>query len=333
MTRALVTHADSPIGRQAVKTLCLDDTVESVLAVGHQSAPREFDRFSSGAHSRLTYRRADLAKHRSVRNLFRSPIFESARVDTVLHIPGHGATPLPPVSGLPRRTAELRLLLQTCREAESIESLVCLGSAFVYQLRPGNANRLDERSELDFDPDACPDIRSWIDCDMMLHEPLRSGPLRIVLLRVPSVITDDGCVYYNPSLSGRPGPRLRALGFDPMSAIISDEDLAQALLCAVRSAESGIFNIAGRGAVPLSKLARWNQCRSLPVPPALLSWMSSGVRMLGSDAALTGEGPHLRYGFTLDTTRAERDLSFRPCTPIDLARRADAAPPLDGASI
>ncbi|MCH2171564.1 hypothetical protein MK489_12340 [Myxococcota bacterium] len=328
MTRVLVTHADSPIGRRIVKTLRSDDSVESVLAVSQAPTPPEFDNRSRGPIPGLSYQRADLAKPRSMRRLFRSPTFESARVDTVLHIPWHGLAPLPPVSGLPRRTAELRLLLKSCREAGTVENFVCLGSAFVYQLLPGNANRLDEGSELDFDPDVGPDIRSWIDCDMMLHEPLNRGPFRTVLLRVPSVVSDDGSVYFNPSVSGRPGPRLRALGFDPMSAILTEKDLTQALLCAIHSRESGIFNVAGRGAIPLSQLARWNQCRSLAVPPALLGWMSSGARMLGNSASLSEEGPHLRYGFTLDTTRAERDLFFRPSVPNELVRQMP--PPATG---
>ncbi len=36
-------------------------------------------------------------------------------------------------------------------------------------------------------------------------------------------------------------------------------------------------------------------------------------------------GRHLRYGFTLDTRRAERDLDFRPNDHIGLARAGDGA--------
>jgi hypothetical protein len=35
------------------------------------------------------------------------------------------------------------------------------------------------------------------------------------------------------------------------------------------------------------------------------------------------DGPYLRYGFTLDTTRAERDLGFRAGYRIGLARAGD----------
>ena len=37
------------------------------------------------------------------------------------------------------------------------------------------------------------------------------------------------------------------------------------------------------------------------------------------------QGRHLRYGFTLYTRRAERDLDFRPEDHIGLARAGDGA--------
>ena len=42
-------------------------------------------------------------------------------------------------------------------------------------------------------------------------------------------------------------------------------------------------------------------------------------------AVRAGHGPHLRYGFTLDTRRAERDLAFNASDHIGLARAGDGA--------
>ena len=108
------------------------------------------------------------------------------------------------------RTAEARLVLQHCLESVSVRSLVAIGSAFVYRLPPGNSNRLSEDSELDLDPDVPPEIRSWIDCDMILHGEVHNDRLRVVLLRVPTVVAAGGYVYLSPALAGRPGLRLRA---------------------------------------------------------------------------------------------------------------------------
>jgi nucleoside-diphosphate-sugar epimerase len=335
MRRVLVTHADEPIGRRTVKTLYHDARVGAIFAVGDGPPPRSFDRFLTDGETRVTYARVDLARHRPVADLFHSSAFRAAEIDTVVHVPRHGAAAsehAPLVAGIAERTAETRLLLQHCLEAPGVESLVAVGSAFVYKLAPGNVNRLDEASELDLDPDVPPEIRSWIDCDMLLHGEVHNDRLRVVLLRAPTVVAAGGYVYLHPTLSGPSGRRLRPAGFDPICALISDKDVARAIVCAVHARGPGIYNVAGSEVVPLSLLARWTGRATLPLPGPLLSLASTGARLSGRvlDAAL--DGPHLRYGFTLDTRRAERELGFRPLDRIGLARAGDGALRLETAS-
>ena len=201
MTNILVTHADEPIGRRVVKTLFHDPSVGTILATGNGPPPRVFDRFLAGADPRVRYSRLDLSKHRPVSDLFHSAQFRAAEIDSVVHIPRHGATAdasAPIVSGLPARTAEARLILQHSIEEPALRSLITIGSAFVYKLPPGNANRLDEDSDLDLDPEVAVEIRSWIDCDMIYHGEIHNDRLRVILLRVPTVVSEGGYVYMNP---------------------------------------------------------------------------------------------------------------------------------------
>jgi nucleoside-diphosphate-sugar epimerase len=334
MANVLVTHADEPIGRRVVKRLYHDSGVGRILAVGDGPPPRSFDRFQSGRDPRVGYARLDLAKHRPVNDFFHAARFREAEIDTLVYVPRHGAAAsetAPIVAGLPERTAETRLLLQHCLEASTVRNLVAVGSAFVYKIPPGNANRLDEASELDLDPETPPEIRSWIDCDMIIHGEVHNDRLRVVMLRVPTVVASGGYVYLNPGLRGRPGSRLRAMGFDPICAVVSDKDVARAVQAAIHSRTSGIYNISGNEAVPLSTLARWTGRPSLPVPGPLLSWYATGSRWIGLEASAPGD--HLLYGFTLDTRRAERDLGFRPTDRIGLARAGDGALRLETASV
>ncbi len=337
MTNVLVTHADEPIGRRVVKTLFHDPSVGTILATGDGPPPRVFDRFLAGAEPKVRYSRLDLAKHRPVSDLFHSGRFRSAEIDSVVHIPRHGApadASAPILPGLPVRTAEARLVLQHCLEDPSLENLVTIGSAFVYKLPPGNANRLDEHSDLDLDPNVTLEIRSWIDCDMIFHGEVHNDRLRVVLLRVPTVVSEGGYVYMNPSLVGRPGLRLRALGFDPICALVSDKDVARAVLASLAASRSGIYNIAGNEAVPLSILTRWTRHTSLAFPSTLLGWIGAGTRRLGGDATASALDPdRLRYGFTLDTRRAERELGFRSGYRVGLARAGDGAERLEAAPI
>jgi nucleoside-diphosphate-sugar epimerase len=217
-------------------------------------------------------------------------------------------------------------VLQNCLETPSIRHLVALGSAFVYRLPPGNANRMAEESELDLDPEVPAEIRSWIDCDMIFHGEVHNDRLRVVLLRLPTVVAEGGYVYLNPLLEGRPGLRMRALGFDPICALVSDKDVARAVQAAAHSRSPGIYNISGSEAVPLSLLSRWTGRPALPVPSGLLRVAGRAARRLGSSALAGAAGlPQLLYGFTLDTTRAEQELGFRPSYQIGLARAGDGA--------
>ena len=334
MRRVLVTHADEPIGRRTVKTLYHDARVGLIFAVGDGPPPRSFDKFMSADEPRVVYARVDLARHRPVTDLFHSAGFRAAEIDTVVHIPRHGAAAseqAPLVAGIAERTAETRLLLQHCLEVPGVESLVALGSAFVYKLAPGNVNRVDEGSELDLDPDVAPEIRSWIDCDMLLHGEVHNDRLRVVLLRVPTVVAAGGYVYLHPTLS-RPGRRLRPLGFDPIQALISDKDVARAIQTGVHARGPGIYNVAGSEAVPLSLLARWTGQSALGVPGPLLALFGAGAHLAGRALETDFDAPHLRYGFTLDTRRAERELGFRPLDRIGLARAGDGALRLETAS-
>jgi nucleoside-diphosphate-sugar epimerase len=322
----LVSHADEPIGRRVVKALVHDRRIGNVLGVGEGPAPRGFDRFIAASPPRFFYARVDLAKHRSCVDFFHSSRFREAAIDTLVHIPRHASRSEGPpvVSGLPVRTAEARLVLQHALEAPSIRSLVALGSAFVYRLAPGNANRLSEDSELNLDPEVPAELRSWIDCDMIFHGELGGSRLRVVLLRVPTVVASGGYVYWNPSLAGPPGPRLRPLGFDPMCALVCDKDAAKAVQAAVHASASGVFNVAGRESVPLSVLGAWTGRPGLPLPGPALRTLATAARWLRRDSwRSAADGAELRYGFTLDTRRAERELGFRPQYHVGLARAGD----------
>jgi len=326
MLKVLVTHADEPLGRRIVKLLWHDERVGRIFALGSGASPRAFDAFRGGIGPRFAYRRIDLAKRRPMSDFFHADQFREFGIDTLIHIPQHGVAPEGPplVAKVSARSAEARLVLQHALATDSIRSLVAVGSAFVYRLAPGNANHLSESSELDLDPNVAPALRPWIDCDMLFHAEIGSPRLRVALLRLPAVVASGGFVYLHPGLAGRPGLRLRPLGFDPMCAAISDKDAARAAQAAIHSNAAVVYNLAGGEAIPLSTLARWTGRPCLPVPGPLLSIAGAGVgRLLHERFRGVLDGPHLRYGFTLDTSRAERELGFRPQYRIGLSRAGD----------
>jgi len=336
MKSVLVTHADLPLGLRIVKVLWHDPTVSRILALGEGAIPRAFNPYRVGATPRLVYERIDLARQRSVSELFRSKRMRVLGVDSVVYVPRHGAAPEGPpvVAKIPARTAEARLVLHHALEARSIRSLVALGSAFVYKLEPGNANQLTERSELDLDPDTAPELRSWIDSDMLFHAEFASARLRVLLLRVPAVVASGGFIYLHPGLEGAAGIRVRPAGFDPLCSVISDKDVARAVRAALQADTAGVFNVAAREVVPLSVLGRWTRRPCVPVPGPLLAIASGALARLGGER-LRGrfDGPYLRYGMSLDTRRAAEAFDFTPRYRVGVARAGDGVMRVEAVAI
>ena len=322
----LVTHADAPIGRRLIKALFYDDRVDRILAVGAGPPPNAFDRFLASPKQRVAYARVDLARHRSVYDLFHSQRLQASSIDSVIHLPPHGPREdgPPQLAGLAQRTAEARLLMHHCLEDARIRRLIVLGSAFVYRLVPGNSNRFTEDSDLDLSPEVPAETRAWIDCDMLFQGALHDERLEVTLLRSATVVASGGFVFMNPAFDELTGRCMRPLGFDPMCALISDKDVVRALSLAVQSNVTGIFNIAGREAMPLSRLADWTSRGELALPGPVFSGISRMIHLArGQRARSALGGVQQRYGFTLDTARAKRELGFRPVYRIGRSRDGD----------
>lgn len=322
----LVTHADEPLGRRLIKHLYYDESVRHILAIGSGPPPRSLERFLSNAPG-VDYLETDLTRHRNVADLFHGAAVRHHQIDTVVFVPAHDHRDRdgrPRLSNVPDRTTEARLVVQQCLENVAIHQLIALGSAFVYQLVPGNANRFDEQSALDFDPDLPAVTRSWIDCDMLLHAEIHNVRLAVALLRVPTVVGRDGGLFLHPGLGPGASPMLRAAGFDPMCALVADQDVCRAVVMALHKRAAGTFNIAGRESVPLSVLTRWAGGTSRSLPGPLLRGAAGAARLLGAEDWRTRlDGPHTRFGFTLNTRLAERELGYQPAYRIAPGRSDD----------
>jgi len=331
MKAVLVTHADLPLGRRIVKLLWHEPGVERIVALGEGPPPRAFDAFRVGEQPRLVYERLDHARQRSVSDWFRSRRLREIAPEAVVYVPRHGVAPEGPpvVARVPARTAEARLVLHHALEHRSVRALVALGSAFVYALSPGNANHLSEDSPLLLDPDAPASLRAWIDSDMLFQAQVgrRTGPaglrLRVVLLRLPTVVASGGYVYLHPLLEGAAGLRARPAGFDPLCPVVADKDVARAVAAALARDVAGVFHVTGRERVPLSVLGRWTGRPTLPVPGPLLRAAARGGARLGVSDAL--DAALARYGMSLDARRAAAALGFTPRYRIGMARAGDGA--------
>jgi UDP-glucose 4-epimerase len=92
--------------------------------------------------------------------------------------------------------------------------------------------------------------------------------VRTVVLRPTNVIGPGIRNTMSNFLRMQSVPHL--LGFNPMTQFIHEEDLSAAILAARAGAARGIFNIAGRGAVPWRTALELCQAFTYPLPTTLV---------------------------------------------------------------
>jgi UDP-glucose 4-epimerase len=191
-----------------------------------------------------------------------------------------------------------------------VRKVVVLSSADVYGPLPENSNFLTEEMPL-MAAGRFSGVRDLIELDMYAQSFMWKHPeLEAVVLRPVHIV--------GPTVRNAPSNYLRlerpitVLGFDPMIQLLHEEDAALAMALALRPGIRGIYNVAGPGEVPLSRVLRELGRRPVPVPHPLARPL---VRKL-FDARLTsfppGEVDHLQYLCAVDGSRAARDLGFTP---------------------
>jgi len=110
-------------------------------------------------------------------------------------------------------------------------------------------------------------------------------------------------------------------GHDPTLQLLSLEDLAAAVLCAVRANRTGVFNVAPDGVIPVRAALRLGGGHRLALPR---TWQRLAWRRATLD--------YLRYPWTVSTQKIKRDLGFTPRhSSLDALRQlrketSDAAP-------
>jgi UDP-glucose 4-epimerase len=217
----------------------------------------------------------------------------------------------------PRRAHEtnvigsLNLLAGLAGEDSPVRRVVLKSSAHVYGSRhdlPGHLQedrRLAANSSHSF-------VRDIVETEANLRDFADRNPgLETASLRFANALYPE-----------EPGPLARyfdlpvvptVLGFDPVLQLVHYDDCIEALLRAALGSRRGAFNIAGGNALPLTALLDGAGKVHAPLlPPAGAALISGALARLGVATLSPQLVDLLRWGRTLDTSRAERELGFRP---------------------
>jgi len=310
MRRLLVTHIESAVGRRVAKALFHDPEVALVLGVGTEAEPS----FLAPYRGKIAYQRLDLAKARHLQSFLHSERFARARVDSVIHLPFVSERQGERVpGGVPSLVSETRRLVEECASRPAIERFIYLSSAFVYGPEPGNVHVVSEAQQLGFDGDAGAEVRAWIDADLVCQGELHGSTLKMTILRAATIVTEAGEFLNSPPLAQGDAP----IGYDPMISIVSDRDIARALVLALHADRPGIYNIAGREVFPRSELRKDSRrIGSIALPAALGGALSLVEQMLGRRKAHVT--PFHRYGIVVNSRLAQDVLGFEPQYRIEV---------------
>ncbi len=190
-----------------------------------------------------------------------------------------------------------------------IPKIILLSSADLYGPRPENPQFLNEEAPL-MATSGFPQVAHLVQVDLLFQSMFWKAPeIDTVILRPVHVV---GGVHNGFSVYLRQPVVPVSMGYDPVMQVIHEDDLVEAVVLALRPGIRGIFNLAGEGVAPLSKILDALGRKRIPVPHPIGRWVLKRLWSWGISQYPPGEAEHLRYQCMVDTTRAREVLGFEP---------------------
>jgi UDP-glucose 4-epimerase len=191
-------------------------------------------------------------------------------------------------------------LLHACAAAR-VRRLVVASSTMLYGARPDNPNFLSEEHPLRGHAGAH-NVRNRAEVEALVaawrerHPDVEVTVLRPCWVMGPSY-EDAVTRYFARSLV----PTL--MGYDPLLQFVHEEDCLRAYEIALLDGRPGVFNVVGRGVLPLTTLLRTAGKRPLPIPAPLLYRLGSYPSEVQTGDPPAGFYDYLRYLWVADGAR------------------------------
>lgn len=217
----------------------------------------------------LVFRRVDLSQPTAGSAL--AEILREESVDAVVHTAFRREPGRDPEGDHELDTIGTLHLLRAC-EAAKVARLVVASSTMLYGPRPDNPNYLDERTSLRGHPLAR-SVANRIEAESLIQAFADRNPaLPVSILRTCWMMGPNARGTIPRYFSPRHVPI--SLGYDPLLQFVHENDAVAAFITALREGCSGVFNVVGRGVLPLSTLLRVAGKTPVPLPRLLLSRVS-----------------------------------------------------------
>jgi UDP-glucose 4-epimerase len=200
-------------------------------------------------------------------------------------------------------------ILEACAKY-GVQKLVVLSSANVYGPSPDNSNFLTEDAPL-MAASRFPNVRDLIEVDMLAQGFFWKQPsVQTVILRPVHIV--------GPTIRNAPSHYLRlprpwtVAGFDPMVQLIHVEDVARAMVEALRPEPKGVYNVVGPGEVPLSAVLRELDRRPVAVPDLVARPLLRTLFKYRLAGFPPPELDHLQFLCAVDGSRWRQETGWAP---------------------
>jgi 1-acyl-sn-glycerol-3-phosphate acyltransferase len=230
-------------------------------------------------------------------------VFKDQAVDTIVYNP--------PLSGGKQTTPDLadaETVFQQCADAQ-IKRVVVLSSAAVYGASHHNPGLITESRSLSRNTK---DLLAskWADLEGLALIYLGGHPrIKLTILRPVAVPVRGGADYFSRLFRNKIAITLP--GHDPSLQVLSLDDLAAAIRCAIESSEGGTYNVAPDGVVPLRAALRLSGSHRIPVGRGLQRVARAALRPLKLAHSID-QLEYIRYSWTVSNKKIKQELGFTP---------------------
>ncbi|MHC4831882.1 MAG: NAD-dependent epimerase/dehydratase family protein [Planctomycetota bacterium] len=294
--RVLITGVNQGMGRLVAKALIKRGGYELFGLDHHPPQDPEVSAQVDVYESRLTQNRAE-------------NVFRDHAIDTVVHL---GASDDPRVKTSKRYEMNVvgtTRLLTWCAHYD-VKNVLVMSSAMVYGAIQQNPTLLTEDSATRAAQYAGA-LRDRVGLDRFATAWMWKHPeVRTVILRPVHMIGQTARSAFQWYLSSRFVPVI--MGFDPMLQVVHERDVQRAVLLALDSGASGVYNIAGPSALPLREMIRQVGAEPLPIPNRAGRSAISLLHRLKLFAFGPEYTDFVRFPLVVSGERARRELGFEP---------------------
>ncbi|MCH2109216.1 MAG: NAD-dependent epimerase/dehydratase family protein [Polyangiaceae bacterium] len=236
-------------------------------------------------------------------------ILATENADTVVHLAFRHTPSHQPDEAHYLESVGTMYVLNACRRTR-VTRFVLWSQTFLYGASPKNPSFLEEHHPL------CAHTREPYFRDKMQAEKdaLEFGKpgagRQVAILRTAPIVGPGITNHFTRFFSKSTIPSV--LGFDPLWQFLHESDAVAALKRAIDADATGLFNIAGPGVLPYSKIIKLLGRKKVPMTRPLVRLALATLWTARKNALPSSFTDYIQYSCVADTERSRRVLGFVP---------------------